>query len=518
MATKRLAMRQIREILRLKWASGLTHREIALACGTGSSTVSDYVRLAQHAGLTWPLPDELDDGALEAKLFPPATAGSGPRPPPDCRHVHAEMQRDGVTLFLLWQEYREGHPDGYRYSQFCELYRRWRKRLQPSMRQHHRAGERTYIDFSGKKPAIVDRMTGEARPVDLFVAVLGASSYTYAEACMSQDLASWTGAHVRMTEFFNGATEIWVPDNLKSGIDGPCRYEPKINVTYTELAEHYGAVVIPARVRKPKDKAMVESGVLVVQRWILARLRNRTFFSLRELNVAIRELLVELNDRPMRAMKASRRELFERIDKPALKPLPPSPYESRAWKKCTVNIDYHVEVDGNYYSVPYQLIHQQVEARWTQAVVEIFHHGKRVTSHERLAGRGRHVTKPEHMPSSHRAHAEWTPSRVIRWAAGRGPAVGELVERILSGKPHPEMGFRSCMGIIRLGNKHGAERLEAACRRALVLRAHGYQTVKNILSSGADQLPLPVEQEARPTLPLHENVRGSTYYDTEITR
>ena len=521
MARKRLRMRQIREVLRLK-ATGLPHREIARACAMGAATVADYLARANRAGLSWPLPAEIDDGTLEARLFarPPDVHGAAAtaRPLADPVVLHEELQRTGVTLQLLWEEYRQGHPDGLGYSQFCENYRRWRKRLKPSMRQQHRAGERTFTDYSGKKPSIVDRMTGEARKVELFVGALGASSYTYAEASESQDLASWQGAHVRMSEYFGGTTEIWIPDNLKAAVTRPCRYEPALNGGFADLAEHYGVAIIPARVRKPKDKAKVETAVLVVQRWILARLRNRTFFSLSELNAAIRELLVELNARPMRATGKSRRELFENLDQPALRPLPATVFEPRDWKRCKVHVDYHVEVAGNFYSVPYQLVGQEVEARWTRSVVEVVHAGRRITSHERVHGRGRQATKAEHMASSHRAHAEWTPSRLIRWASQSGPAVGELIERLLQEKRHPEMGFKAGMGLIRLGKVHGTERLDAACRRALALRSHSYKTVKNILSSGTDQLPLPVEEGLRSTLLPHENVRGGSYYDTEDIR
>ena len=518
MARKRLRMRQIREVLRLK-ASGLPHRDIARACAMGAATVADYLVRARQAGLSWPLPDDLDDATLEARLFPRPLDGGGrdgaARPPPDPTWLHEELQRAGVTLLLLWEEYRQGHPDGLGYSQFCEHYRRWRKRLKPSMRQRHRAGERTFTDYSGKKPRIVDRATGEATSVELFVAVLGASSYTYAEASLSQDLASWQGAHVRMSEYYGGVSEIWVPDNLKSAVTRPCRYEPVLNGAFSDLADHYGVAIIPARVRKPKDKAKVESAVLLVQRWILARLRNRTFFSLSELNAAIRELLVELNSRPMRATGRSRREMFESLDRPVLRSLPPAAFEPRDWKRCKVHVDYHVEVAGSFYSVPYQLVGQEVEVRWTRSIVEIVHSGRRITSHARIHGRGRHVTKSEHMASSHRAHAEWTPSRLIRWASQSGFAVGELVEQMLRERPHPEMGFKAGMGLIRLGKVHGTERLDAACRRALALRSHSYKTVKNILSSGTDQLPLPIAHEARPTLAAHENVRGGSYYDAE---
>jgi transposase len=354
MARKRLRMRQIREVLRLK-AAGLPHREIARSCGMGAATVADYVVRATAAGLTWPLPDELDDGALEARLFPRGTEAPAARPAPDPAHLHQELQRGaGVTLLLLWEEYRQGHPEGLGYSQFCEHYRRWRRRLKPSMRQAHRAGERTFTDFSGKKPSVVDRATGVARKVELFVSALGVSSLTYAEARESQELASWQAMHVHMAEYAGGVTEIWVPDNLKSAVTASCRYEPVLNGSFADIAEHYGVAIIPARAGKPKDKAKVESNVLVVQRWILARLRNRTFFSLAELNAAIRELVDDLNERPMRATGKSRRQLFEELDRPALKPLPPMAFEPREWKRCKVHEDYHVQVADNYYSVPYQ--------------------------------------------------------------------------------------------------------------------------------------------------------------------
>ena len=513
MAGKRLSMRKIREILRLKWEAGLAHREIARACRVGLGTITDYLGRARLSGLTWPLPTDLDDRALEELLFPrPAEAGSG-RPLPEMTWIHKELKRPGVTLLLLWMEYLESHPEGIRYSQFCERYRRWSGRLKPSMRQRHLAGEKVFIDFSGKRPTIIDARTGEAVVVELFVGVLGASSYTYAEACPSQELDCWIAAHVRMNEYFGGSAAIYVPDNLKSGVTTPCRYEPLINRTYSKMAEHYGAVVIPARKRRPKDKAKVETGVLVVQRWILARLRNQTFFSLRALNEAIRELLVELNARPMKELRVSRRELFEKIDRPALKLLPATRYEKSHWEEQRLNIDYHVQVDSNYYSAPYQLRHQMLDVRTTSSTVEIFHKSRRVASHIRLSGERRCSTKPEHMPSSHRAHAEWTPSRLLRWARKHGPETEMLVERIMKDRPHPEQGFRSCLGIMRLGKKYGEQRLERACSRALRLGSYSYRTVKNILSSGVEQLPLPGEMGSRPKAPIHENIRGGSYYE-----
>ena len=511
MAARKLLMRKIREILRLKHEVGLSHRAIARACSVGVGTVSLYVTRAREAGLAWPLAEEMDEAALESRLLRRARSPTGPRPQPDVASIHQELKRQSVTLHLLWVEYLEVHPEGYRYSQFCEIYRRWAKKLDPPMRQRHRAGEKAFVDYSGKKPHLVDRRTGEAIEVELFVGALGASSYTYAEATPSQELPHWIAAHARMLEFFEGSPEIWVPDNLKSGITTPCRYEASVNRTYQELAAHYGAVVIPARSGKPRDKAKVEASVLAAQRWILAALRDQTFFSLVELNQAIHEKLGELNGRPMRHLGASRRELYERLDRPVLKPLPTERYQLAEWKPCRVSIDYHVEVDKNYYSVPYQLVGELLEARSTVTIVEVYFKSKRVASHRRLSGRGQAATLPEHMPSSHRAHAEWTPSRIIGWAEKTGPATGRLVAEILDRQRHPEQGYRACLGILRLGKRYGVERLEAAAARAERLRSYSYTTIKNILSSGADRLPLEEEPSPEPT-PHHANIRGAAYY------
>jgi len=378
------------------------------------------------------------------------------------------------------------------------------------MRQVHRAGEKAFVDFSGKRPEIVDRRTGEARPVELFVGTLGASSYLYAEATEDQSLASWITAHVHMLEELGGSPELFVPDNLKAGVTTACRYEPAVNRTYEEMARHYGAAVLPARAYHPQDKPKVEANVLVAQRWILARLRDRTFFSLAELNAAIFELRRQVNDRPMKHLGVSRRELFESLDRPALKPLPLSRFEMATWKECGVNIDYHIAFEHNYYSVPYQFVHQRVEARATSTTVEVFFKSRRVASHARQFGRGRASTLPEHMPRSHRAHAEWTPSRIVAWAEKTGPAAARVVTEILNGRPHPEQAYRACLGLLRLGKTYGPERLEAACRRAEALHSFSYRTVKNILASGLDRVP--VDDSGPSPLPAHDNIRGAAYY------
>jgi transposase len=507
-------MRRLREILRLSLERGLPQRAVAEALGIGTGTVSEYLGRARVAGVAWPIPEELqDDDKLETRVFGPKREGDSGRGELDVAFVHEELRRPGVTLSLLWQEYLAANSGGYRYSQFCEHYHRYRKRLSPVMRQVHRAGEKAFVDFAGKKPSVVDPGTGEMRAVELFVGVLGASSYIYAEAAERQDLTNWIGLNVRMVEAFGGSPAVFVPDNLKSAVTGPCRYEPEVNRTYREMATHYGAVVIPARAYKPRDKAKVEQSVLLAERWILASLRNRTFFSLAELNAAIREKVTELNGRVMKRMGVSRRELYEKYDRPALKPVPAVRYEMAVWKECGVNIDYHVEFEHNLYSVPNALVGQRVEVRATARCVEIFLRSSRVASHARLSFRGQVSTESSHMPAAHRAHKEWTPSRLIAWAEKTGPDTGHVVAEILRSRPHPEQGYRACLGLMRLSRTHGEERLEAACRRAKRLGAESYGTVKNILKSGLDRHELPPEGKAPSLLPDHENIRGAACYD-----
>ncbi len=511
-------MRNIREILRLRHERGLSLREISRACGTGASTVSSYLERAEEVGLGWPLPEEMDDGVLEGRLFPVMQGGGPLREPPDLGWVHRELRRPGVTLTQLWLEYAEGKEEAYRYSRFCEIYRQWMKKLHPSMRQVHRAGEKGFVDFAGKHPHYVEPASGEEVEAELFVGVLGASSRTYARAVASQELPLWIEAHVRMFEEWGGAPWVLVPDNLKSGVTTASRYDPEVNRTYAEMAAHYGAVVVPARPARPRDKAKAEAGVLCAERAILGGLRNQTFVGLAALNEGIDGQLDWLNNRPMKRLGKSRMELFEELDRPALRPLPASRYEMAIWKVCRVNIDYHVEADRNLYSVPYSLLHEQVEARLTATTVEVFHRSRRVASHKRLYGRGEASTQPEHMPRSHRAHAEWTPSRILSWAGKMGPATERVAGEILRDRPHPEHGFRACLGLLRLGKSYGEDRLEAACRRAERARSFRYQTVKNILRCGLDRQPLAEDDPTNPPVPRHENLRGADYFTKEDTR
>jgi transposase len=512
MPAVRLSMRKIRDVLRLKFEGGETNRRIARSCHISRPSVADYLLRFQEAGLEWPAAAALDDATLQAKLFPPAPAVSGAqRPVPDWGHVHRELHRPGVTLMLLWHEYKTAHPAGFQYSWFCDQYRAWAGKLDLVMRQEYRAGEKLFVDYAGQCAAVVDRRTGEIRQAQIFVAVLGASNYTYAEATWTQQLPDWIGAHVRAFAFFGGTSELLVPDNLRSGVTKGHRYEPDLNPTYAELARHYGVAVLPARVRKPRDKAKAEAGVLLVERWILAALRDRTCFSLAELNGEIARLLERLNRRPFKKLPGSRRALFEQLERPALRPLPAQAYAFAEWKKVRVNIDYHVEVDGHYYSVPSQLVDKALEARYSERTVECFHQGQRVASHPRSQLKGRHTTVAEHMPTSHRSYAEWTPQRLIGWAEKTGPATAAVVQAILERRPHPQQGFRSCLGIMRLGKSFGEERLEAACQRALKLAACSYKSIESILRQGLDRRAFPAQQDLELAI-THENIRGADYY------
>ncbi len=513
MPAKRLSMRKIKEVLRLKHEMGLSARDIAKSCNIGRGTVSRYLERSRLVGVGWPLAEGLDEAELESLFFPPPPSpGSVPRPEPDWSEVYQELRRRRkVTLGLLWEEYKGRYREGYQYSWFCERYRQWAGRLNLSMRQEHKAGEKMFVDYAGQTVEVIQPLTGEAMSAQVFVAVLGASSYTYAEATWSQSLPDWIGSHQRAMSYFGGVPEIVVPDNLRVGVSKSCRYEPDLNPSYQDMASHYGMAVIPARVRKPRDKAKVEVGVQVVERWILAALRNRKFFSLEELNQAIKGLLVKLNDRPFKKMTGSRRSLFESLDKPALKPLPAEPYEYAEWKKARVHVDYHVELDRHYYSVPCQLVGRQLDIRFTQGTVECFHKGRRVASHHRCRRPGGYTTVGEHMPRSHQEQAGWTPERVINWARKVGLSTAEVAEGIMRRRSHPQQGFRACLGLMRLTRSFGEARLESACRRAVALGIFSYKRIQSILEHGLDKaaLPLPAS-DVSPV--IHPNIRGAAYF------
>ena len=511
MSRERLPMRKIHDVLRLH-AGGLSKRQIAASLNIGRTAVGDYINRATRAGLIWPPGEDQPEAELERLLFPPSPSASPDlRPLPDWPALHGELKRPGVTLSLLWEEYRAVHRDGYGYSRFCDLYRTWKGKLAPTMRQTHVGGEKMFVDYAGATMEVIDGLTGEIRTAQIFVATLGASSYTYAEATWTQALPNWIGSHTRAFTYFGGVPRQVVPDNLKSGVIKACLYDPEINRTYADMAAHYDTAIVPARPRKPRDKAKVEVGVQVVERWILARLRHRRFFSLAELNQAIHELLEDLNRRETRHLGASRRQLFEALDRPALKRLPAETFQYAEWKQRRAGLDYHVEVAKHYYSVPHALARQKLWARITERTVEVFHKGKRVAAHMRGSGNRRHTTVAEHMPSSHRRYANWTPERIRRDAAVNGPNTETLIDVILRGKPHPEQGFRSCIGILRLAKTYGSERLETACERALDIGAHSYSSLASILKNNLERRK-PGQSPKRAPAIEHPNIRGPRYF------
>lgn len=511
MAAERLPMRKIKDILRQKWLLQRSHRQIAQALGVGLGSVTGVLDRAARAQLSWESVESLPETELEVRLYRGSTKRKYAALP-DAAVLDLELKKPGVTLQLLHLEYRERCPEGYGYTQFCDHYRKWKHKQRVVMRQVHRAGEKMFTDYAGKKPHWVDPMTGEIKTAELFVAVLGASNYTFAEATASQKVADWIGSNTRALEYFGGVPALVVPDQLKSAVTRACAYEPEIQRNFEQWATHYGTLVLPARPRKPRDKAKVEVGVQVVERWILARLRHRTFFSLAELNTAIGELLEDLNARVMRRYGKSRRELFDTLERAMLKALPETRFECAAWSRARVHIDYHVAIDHHYYSAPFQLVHQDLEVRLTQNCVQLFLKGERVAIHTRSFHRGGFTTNPQHLPRTHQRHLEWTPTRMILWARKVGPSTAALVETILADRPHVEHGYRSCLGLMRLARGYGWERMEAAAARALAVRARSYKHVESILKHGLDRLPPMQRKSVTVNTAEHENVRGQTYY------
>ncbi len=510
-------MRIIRDVLRLHFEAGLSQRQIARCLNMGLGTVSLHLKRAQQAGLAWPLPDTLDDGSLERLLFPNAlaTARSG-YTEPDYATMHIELKRKGVTKQLLWEEYSQIHGDkAYKYSQYCQRYRDWALTLKRSMRQVHKAGQKLFIDYCGPTIPIINPDTGEVVDAQIFVATWGASNYTYAEATRSQKKPDWISSHVNAFEFFGGVPEITVPDNLRSAVSKPCRYEPVINESYLHLAQHYNTVVIPARPHKPKDKAKAENAVLVVERWIMARLRHMTFFTLAELNQHIRILLKDLNNRPFKKLPGSRQSQFELLDKPAMKALPAKPYQYVEFKLARVNIDYHIEVDKHYYSVPHHLVKNQVDVQATRDTITLLFKGKVIATHVRSPRQGAFTTNKSHMPIAHRKQGEWSPQRLHRWAQDLGPNVVRMVDAMVHHRAHPEQAYRSCLGLLNLSKSYDADRLDKACERALLIGSCYVRSVKSILIQGMDQLDLPLEkgsQDEGATIQSHDNIRGPHYY------
>lgn len=510
MPQERTTMRKIREILRLR-RQGLSHREIATSCSVGYGTVGDLLRRVEKLGLSWESAQDQDDEQLEKLVYPPAPPRSEVRMVPDFSEVYLELKRPGVTLRLLWEEYIRDHPKGFGYSWFCEEFRAFTRKQNVTLRQHYKAGEQMQVDWAGQTLSIRDLESGEERQAKLFVACLSASHLIYAELFWGQTLAEWINGHVRALEYFGGVPEILIPDNTKTAITSPCRYEPEENPTYAEMAQHYGMAVIPARVRKPRDKAKIENGVLQAERWILAKLRNVTCFGLAAGNGAVLGLLEELNDRERSDLGMSRRELFEKIEKSALRPLPAERFYPYEQKKVRVGPDYHVEFDRHYYSVPYQLVRQELNLKATSQVVELFARSKSVARHLRIYKPG-HSTIAEHMPKAHQEYSGWSPERLVRWARKSGECTSQVAEQILQSRSHPQQGYRACLGLMNLGTKYGNDRLEAACAYALKIQNPSYKSVKSILEKGLDQRPPAEEGPAVSTQIVHDNVRGPAYY------
>jgi transposase len=511
MPNNRIAMRQIRQTLRLHLEAGLSYAQVAGAIGIGKGTVGKIMLLARAAGVDWAVAQTLSDEELEARLYRPAVPRCSRQLEPDYAGIHQELKRAGVTLQLLWEEYQRSNELAYKYTSFCIKYRNWAAGLKRSMRQVHVAGERLFVDYAGQTVPIIDAATGEIRRAQIFVAVLGASNYTYACATATQTAADWVGSIIGALEFIGGVPRLIVPDQTRALIARPDRYEPTANRLVEELCDHYDVAVLPARPAHPRDKPKVEVGVLVVERWILARLRNRGFFSLPELNLAIAELLIDLNRRAFKKLPGCRMSAFEALDRPALRALAAARMPIARFKRARVNIDYHIELDGHYYSVPHRLVRTEVELRITATTVEILAGNRRVAVHPYSSRKGAHTTTAEHMPASHRAHREWTPAKLIAWGERIGGATAALVRWQMEHRPHPEQGYRACLGLQRLARQVGDARLEAACARAMSIGSPTYRSVNSILASGLDRQAAATDRP-QASLPLHDNVRGPKYY------
>lgn len=518
MPTEKLSMRKIKQILQLHYESGLSRRAISVAVGTSYGSVANYLNRAEKAGVSWPLSDDMDERELGRLLFPSQPSSKHCQfVDPDYPKVQQELKHKGVTKLLLWEEYRQSHPnDGYSYAQFCHRYKVWLGKQAMSMRQTHKAGEKLFVDYCGPTIPIVNPDTGECYSAQIFVAVLGASNYTFACASKSQNQADWINAHVKAFEYFGGVPALVIPDNLKSAVIKTHRYKPEVNSAYLQMTSYYQTAVIPARPYKPKDKSKAEVGVQIVERWILARLRHQTFFTLSALNLAISELLVDLNNRDFKKLPGTRKSQFEMLDKPALKPLPKSSYQYVEIKAARVHIDYHIEYDKHYYSVPHHLVKEQVEVQASNTLISVYAYGQRVSSHPRSYVRGAHSTLTEHMPASHRAISEWSPERFLRWAEGIGSSTKIVVTTLLYKKRHPEQNYRSVLALLSLAKTYDRQRLENACARAVDINSPTRTSVESILKNGLDKINSAREKQTIKQTELslndHENIRGDKYY------
>lgn len=510
-------MTTLKELCRCLLRTDLSHRQIAHKVGHSPSTVSRYRARLRALNATWDNIQALDEIALDRWLNPKKSGLKKLFVEPDWAYVHAELQRRGVTLALLHEEYALSVDAGAMSdTEFRRRYRRFARTRGLVMRQVRVPGQDLFLDFSGVRPSLTDPETGRRTPVELFVAVMGASRKTFVYAVASQKSVDWIVCNAKALTFFGGAPTYLVPDNLKAAVTSISRQDGALlNMTYAEFAAHYETMVLPARPRKPKDKAPVEIGVLLAQRWILARLRNRVFFSLEELNQAIAELVERLNQRPMRICGGkSRQQLFEELDAPALSPLPEMPYEYAEWKlKVHIGQDYHVAWEGHFYSVPHALVGSKVNLKATGDTVMAFHSGKRVALHPRSSVIGGCSTLPEHQPLAHRAYSQDTMTHLMAWAKQHDGALYAFVQRHSEAHRRPALTLQACRGLQRLAREHGIDRLQVACDRALRAHATSISSVKSILLRQLDRIT-PAETGAAndDSLPAHENVRGAHYY------
>ena len=503
-------MRKISEVLRQRYEIKQSYRAIARSLNISISTVSDYLARSKTAGLSWPLPAEMTEQQLYDLLFLPVKTTKAERSYPDWEQVHHELHKKGMTLRLLWREYRDHHPVGLGYSQFCNHYQRYAKTITPVMRQVHKAGEKSFVDYAGMKMPWLNPATGEILEAEIFVGCLGASQYIYAEATATQQLPDWIQSHIHMFEYFGGVSVVLVPDNLKSGVTKAHRYDPDINANYQHLGEYYGVAIVPARAGEPKDKAKVENAVGIIERQILAPLRHHTFTSIADINAAIHQRLKEINNKPFQKMKTSRRQLFESIDKPALRPLPEHRYQYAEWKHAKIHIDYHFMFGDHFYSVPHQYIHREVEIRATSKTIECFCKGQRIAAHARSYKRYGFTTLTEHMPKAHEEQAKYSLSHIKSWAKKTGKHTVAFIEHMIASRPLPEQAYRSCYGLLRLSNRYGNDRLDLACAKALTIRATRYQQIELLLKNKLEEVPL--HNSTAVPLSTHDNIRGANYY------
>lgn len=518
MNRKRLTMRKLKEVLRLKLECKLSNRAIANSVNISASTVSYYVRALEASHLSWPLPSGLSDQELIALLEPHChqlkQKSYSQKQSPCFEEICKELKHKGVTLQILWQEYKARHQEkAYSYAEYCRQYRCWAKKLKPSMRQRHVAGEKCFVDYAGPSLDIYNPTTGEISKAKVFVATLGASNFTYVEATLTRSIPDWLGSHTRMLEYFGGVPKLIIPDNEKAGVSRASYYDPEKNPQYTAWANHYGTTILPARPGKPKDKAKVEAAVKYVEQAILAKLRHQKFFSIDQLNQAISKLLKVLNNTPFQKLPGTRESLFNEVEKSSLAPLPRHRYEYVEFKRVKVGLDYHICVDTHYYSVPYQHIHHTVEYRLSSNQLEVYYDGLRIASHLRQYKPGEKSTQNEHMPEAHRAHAQWTPDTFLQWAKAIGCAPAEIAAKLIKRQPHPECCYKIFLGCRNLVKLYGKTRFAASCRYALAGEAISYHSLKAILENKLEQEDITIiKDEADYTPSTHTNIRGADYY------